>query len=178
MQGALLKQLFGKQRVKERHSAPLSHQWKGDNAPYLLLMGSVLGQVTQLCAYELCMWHPKQPGKRLCSKKVFPLLLNHLIQSIKNQIKLNKQKDSQKTKELKHRNRYELIYTASSAEMPSNAHGTFWNCFCTRRFGSGKSYTDCTIRWSDFCFPNYKTNQLCYWRQSHHPCCKYYVVFS
>lgn len=53
MQGALLKQLFGKQKVKERNSAPLNHQWKGDNAPYLLLTGYVLGQVTQLCAYEL-----------------------------------------------------------------------------------------------------------------------------
>lgn len=55
MQGALLKQLFGKQKVKERNLAPLNHQWKGDNAPYLLLMGLVLGQVTQLCAWELFM---------------------------------------------------------------------------------------------------------------------------
>lgn len=42
-------------RGEGQNSAPLSHQWKGDNAPYLLLMGCVLGQVTQLCVYELCM---------------------------------------------------------------------------------------------------------------------------
>lgn len=90
MQGALLKQLFGKQKVKERNLAPLNHQWKGDYDPYLLLMGLVLGQVTQLCAWELFMWHPKHPGKRLFLKKAFPLLLN-LIQSIKNQTKANEQ---------------------------------------------------------------------------------------
>lgn len=42
IQAALLKQLFGKRKVKRRNSALLSHQCKSDNGPYLLFMGWVL----------------------------------------------------------------------------------------------------------------------------------------
>lgn len=86
----------------------------------------------------------------------------HPVYKKPNQTKQTRRlpKNRETKEELKCRSRYKFIYTSSSAEMPSNASGTFWNCFSSSRFGSEKSYTDCTIRWSDFCSPHYKINQL------------------
>lgn len=136
---------------------------------------------TGLCLWALHVTSQASWKEALLEESLpFTVKPSHPIYKKPNQTEPTKRlpKNRETKEELKCRNIYVLIYTASSAEMSSNACGTSWNCFSSRRFGSEKFYTDCTIRWSDFCSPNYKINQLCYWRQSHHPCPKYCVVFS